>query len=75
MTQVYLLQHVHEIGDEELDVKFIGCYSSEEKARSAVTRLRNAPGFSDAPDGFTIDEYEVDKDHWVDGYVTTTRDC
>ena len=41
---------------------------SREKAQAALTRLSQAPGFSDAPAGFHIDEYQVDKDQWVEGY-------
>ena len=33
-------------------------------------RLGQAPGFSDALAGFHIDEYQVDKDQWVEGYST-----
>ena len=70
MTKVYVLQHVHSLEDGEEDVKFIGVYSSRENAEAAITRLRRAPGFSDAQDGFHIDEYQVDKDQWVEGYST-----
>ena len=52
------------------DVKFIGVYSSRENAQAAITRLGQAPGFSDALPGFHIDEYQVDKDQWVEGYST-----
>ena len=52
------------------DVKFIGVYSSRENAQAAMTRLSRVPGFSDALDGFHIDEYQVDKDQWVEGYST-----
>ena len=70
MTKVYVLQHVHSQEDGNEDVKFIGVYSSRENAQTAITRMRQAPGFSDAPEGFHIDEYEVDKDQWVEGYTT-----
>lgn len=69
MASVFVLQHVHEREDGEEDVKFIGVYSSREKADEAVTRLGRLPGFSDAPDGFHVDKYRVDQDHWVEGYV------
>jgi hypothetical protein len=36
----------------------------------AVQRLRLNPGFSDTPDSFTIDLYEVDQDNWSDSFVT-----
>jgi hypothetical protein len=70
LTTVYVLQHVHAADDGAEDVKFIGVYSSRETAHAAIARLGKAPGFSEAPDGFHIDEYRIDKDHWVDGYST-----
>jgi homoserine kinase type II len=57
MVNVFVLQHVHEMADGSEDVKFIGVYSSRQKAEAAVTRLRGVPGFSQVPDGFHIDEY------------------
>ncbi len=70
MPSVFVLQHVHStVGDVE-DVKFIGVYSSREKAQAAVMRLRQNPGFSGAPEGFHIDEYSLDRDHWVEGYAS-----
>ena len=73
MTKVYVLQHVHSLEDGEEDVKFIGVYSSRENAQAAITRLGQAPGFSDALAGFSIDEYQVDKDQWVEGYSALTN--
>ncbi|CAN5727935.1 hypothetical protein BH23PLA1_BH23PLA1_17650 [soil metagenome] len=70
MASVFVLQHVHTLEDGTEDVKFIGVYSSREKADAAVARLGRQPGFSEAPDGFHVDEYRVDQDHWVEGYVT-----
>src|SRR5262249_19814657 len=70
MTTVFVLQHVHSRDDGSEDVKFIGVYSSREKAEEAVARMSRLPGFADAPDGFCIDEYRVDQDHWDKGYAT-----
>jgi hypothetical protein len=70
MASVFVVQHVHSQEDGIEDVKFIGVYSSREKADAAVARLSSLRGFSDAPDGFHVDEYLVDKDQWVEGYVT-----
>jgi hypothetical protein len=70
MATVFVLQHVHELDDGAEDVKFIGVYSSREKAQEAVTRLTRLPGFVDDPEGFHIDEYRVDQDQWAEGYVT-----
>ena len=70
MTKVYVLQHMHSLEAGEEDVKFIGVYSSRENAQAAIARLGRVPGFSEALDGFHIDEYQVDKDQWVEGYST-----
>lgn len=70
MGRVYVLQHVHESADGGEDIKLIGVYSSREKAQAAVARLCQTPGFRDEPAGFSIDEYGVDQDHWVEGYST-----
>ena len=64
---VFLLLHVRQDEVDE-DVKAIGIYSSHEHASAAVERLKALPGFRDYPKGFCIDEYEVDKDHWVEGF-------
>ena len=69
MASVFVVQHVHEREDDVEDVKLIGVYSSREKADAAVARLSRQPGFSDAADGFHVDEYRVDQDHWAEGYV------
>ena len=50
-------------------VKVIGIYSSKELAEAAEKRSRLLPGFAEEPDGFTIERYEVDKDHWPRGFV------
>jgi hypothetical protein len=70
MSSVFVVQHEHEVADEVDDAKFIGVYSTREMAEAAVQRLRHARGFSDTPDGFHISEYELDQDHWTEGYVT-----
>jgi hypothetical protein len=72
--KVYVLQHEHSLSDGTEDVKFIGVYSSKENAQAASVRLGQAKGFSETMDGFSIDEYEVDKDQWLEGYVTSSDD-
>jgi hypothetical protein len=70
LTKVYVLQHMHSLIDGGEDIKLIGVYSSRDNAQAAITRLTNASGFSEAPSGFHIDEYQIDKDQWVEGYST-----
>ena len=67
---VFVLQHVAREDEDDEDVKFIGVYSTQSSAEAAITRLRTRPGFSDYPDGFYIDEYEIGKDHWTEGFFT-----
>jgi len=50
-------------------VKVIGIYSTEDLAEAAIGRARVLPGFIDQPDCFTIERYDVDKDHWPRGFV------
>ena len=50
-------------------VKVIGIYSSETLAEAAMERARMLPGFIEEPHGFTVERYEVNKDHWPRGFV------
>jgi hypothetical protein len=50
------------------------CYSSQERAESAIERLRLQPGFRETPEGFVVQRYPIDKDHWVEGFVTVRSD-
>lgn len=83
MSSVFVVQHVHVIQPQgEENLKLIGVYRSLESARSAVERLSREPGFREFPriidpsteegleEGFHISEYQLDKDHWISGFVT-----
>jgi hypothetical protein len=65
-----MLHHVDEFEDGHEDVKLIGVYTSEELAQAALERVRNQPGFQERPDGFVISEVRLDKDSWLEGYIT-----
>lgn len=67
---VYVLHHIHTFEDGEEDVKLIGVYSTKEEAEKAIKRVEAQSGFCDAPEGFHISRYTLDKDHWTEGYVT-----
>jgi len=70
MTHVFVVQHVHEAPDGDEDTKFIGVYATEEDARAAVARLSTQPGFREHQDGFHITRYELNRDHWAEGFVS-----
>ena len=67
---VLVVQHVHTHRDGIEDVKFIGVYSSTHAAGLAIRRLRRKPGFRKTARGFHMDRYELDRDHWTEGYMT-----
>ncbi len=69
MNTVFIVQHSYQLDDCE-ETKFIGAYSSKEEAEKAVERLQKQPGFDKLPDCFCIDEYELNKDHWTEGFIT-----
>ena len=79
--EVFIVQHLHTINEDEEDIKIIGIYSSREKAFAAITRLKTKSGFKDfhrlidpslddQSDGFYIDKYELDKDDWSEGFFS-----
>jgi hypothetical protein len=74
MTEVYILQHTHDLNDDDQDIKLIGVYSTEEKAQKAISKLSSLPGFKDTLQSFYIDKYEIDKDHWSEGFTNQFTD-
>ena len=81
MKSVFIVQHLHTLPHGEEDVKMIGVYKSLEAAMAAVDKLKVQLGFrdnprvvnpeiDDDPDGFYIDEYQLDTDHWEEGFIT-----
>ena len=66
---VYLLWFVQEQQQEEDTELLIGVYESEHSANTAIERLKGKSGFADFPQGFQIARYEVNKDHWTEGFV------
>ena len=68
MNRVYPMWHVRRDDEYGDDAKFIGVYSSEEEAGRAIDRLKDQPGFRDHPAGFQFEPYEIDNDHWTEGF-------
>jgi hypothetical protein len=78
VMNVYLVEHWHPLPDNPSSSLTVGVYSSREKAQEAVKRLTRQPGFRDFPDilehptetgGFSIEEYELDRTWWQEGFV------
>lgn len=74
LPAVYVVQHVHVIEvqgqEDQEDVKLIGVYSTEARAWAAVERATRWEGFRDSPEGFSVDCYVLDEDHWAGGFAT-----
>ena len=68
-SYVYLLWHGHD-GNGYDEAILLGVYSSEEQAKDRLEKAKRLPGFSDTPNDFLIDRYEVDHDEWTEGYVS-----
>jgi hypothetical protein len=60
--------------DGHEDEKLIGVYKTRADGKAAIARLRSQPGFRDLPKGFSLTAYELNKDHWTEGYVTVNPD-
>jgi len=68
---VFLLWHVREKAGDGSDL-LIGVCRTQGDAEAAIDRLKSKSGFGAAPEGFRINRYELNRDHWEDGYVTDT---
>lgn len=68
LTSIFVLQHSYNLDGCD-ETKFIGVYRTPETAEAAIVRLRAQPGFRMHPDDFTIDRYDLDEDHWTEGFV------
>lgn len=75
MLITYLLYHIYEYGDENEheELKILGIYSSEAKAKAAIQYYKNLSGFSKYPlSCFVIDSYRVDANAgWRGGFCST----
>ena len=70
MKNVYLLFHTREASEGEEDSKLLGVYATYADAAAAKERAQTKPGFKEHADGFMIDEYEIGKDNWAEGFRT-----
>jgi hypothetical protein len=66
---VFVLQHSYDLDGCD-ETKFIGVYGTREAAEAALARLQTAPGFHERPHDFSIERYELDRDHWGEGFTT-----
>lgn len=65
--KVFILFHEYTDEDHD-DVKLLGVFSTHQNAEETLKKYTKLPGFRVWPDGFTIDEYTVDRSHWTEGF-------
>jgi hypothetical protein len=66
---VYLLTHEHELEGCDL-LKILGVYSAQSLAEAAQAYFSTQPGFCDHQGGFVIEECQLDKHLWSEGFIT-----
>ena len=81
---LYIVEHLHILYDDVEDIKFLGIFSTKEKAEKAIQMLSKEPGFKDFPkiiddndiendviEGFYIIKVVVDEiAEWKEGFTT-----
>lgn len=72
MDHVFILWYVVAPDAEDEKELLIGVYRTDEDVKAAIERLKNRPGFRDGPQGFRSFPYELNQDHWTQGYVFTS---
>lgn len=68
MQIVYLVWHTNPLNDDQ---KLIGIYSTEKNARNAIERVKDKPGFKDSPEGLEVFSHQLDRDGWIEGFVSS----
>jgi len=51
------------------DELLIGQCSTEREARAAIERVKDRPGFVDAPDGIQIHPDKINRDSWTEVFM------
>jgi hypothetical protein len=67
---VYRLYHILTLESGDDDEKLIGIDTTEEKAKAAIQRVADQPGFRDHPEGFKTFEHTLDTDEWTLGFIS-----
>jgi hypothetical protein len=62
--------HEHDLPDDSTDTKYIGIFTSRQKAQKAVAFLSTQRGFRDSKEGFIIGRVHLNEVGWEEGFVT-----
>ena len=70
MQKVHYLHHTRDKGTEDEDDKKIGTFGSYQLAEEVINRIKDKPGFIDFPNDFQIVQSVLNREGWVDGFIT-----
>jgi hypothetical protein len=65
---VFLAKHVFEYSDGHDNLRVIGVFSSDRKARAAIRQVRKKPGFRERKRKFEVSRCVLDSAYWTEGY-------
>jgi homoserine kinase type II len=68
ISEVFLVHHIRQLQDDVDEVKFVGVFSTQEYAQSAVNKLKDQVGFRDFVDGFSIEAHKLNRIGWSEGF-------
>lgn len=69
MKKIFVGQHVRKKDSDNENVKMIGVFTTQKAADASIRKLGIQLGFKEHLDGFSVDEYELDKTEWREGFV------
>jgi hypothetical protein len=69
-AKVYVFVVMHELpyDDGHEDTRMIGIFSTARRARDAVRKVHNKPGFRQYKRGFDVSKCLVDHPQWTEGF-------
>lgn len=70
MKTIYCLAHSYEHPSGEPEIKTLAYFGSKKEAEDAVRHYVELPGFVRYPDGFFVDEVQLGRLHWEEGFET-----
>ena len=68
MIVLFIAHHTARVGSAHEDVKMLGVFQTKELAEAAIESLKSKPGFRDPGGLFEVNECDVNKVLWTEGY-------
>ncbi|MNE11604.1 hypothetical protein D3C87_228160 [compost metagenome] len=69
VKEVYCLTHFYDVEDDE-EIRYIGIYTTNERAEEVLSELKLKPGFAEHPEDFNIDRFTLNEREWKEGFIS-----